>query len=59
MKEGGSGPEADARLLWQTVNTPNPRLRYTVGPAIQRAAVWLERLRPRAAIPEYYRLDRG
>ncbi len=57
------GPEPDgvARLLWRIVNTPNPRLRYTVGPAIQRAAVWMKRLLPYAVMEygmrRYYGLE--
>jgi NAD(P)-dependent dehydrogenase (short-subunit alcohol dehydrogenase family) len=39
-EQGGPGPEGVARLLWRIVNTPNPRLRYTVGATIQRAA-WI------------------
>src|ERR1700753_3884455 len=40
------GPEQIARLLHHVVNQRNPRLRYTIGPAAQRAAVWLKRLTP-------------
>jgi NAD(P)-dependent dehydrogenase (short-subunit alcohol dehydrogenase family) len=39
LKRTGPGPEGIAWLLWRIVNTPNPRLRYTVGLATQRAAV--------------------
>jgi hypothetical protein len=35
-EQHGPGPEGVARLLWRIVNTPHPRLRYTVGPATQR-----------------------
>jgi NAD(P)-dependent dehydrogenase (short-subunit alcohol dehydrogenase family) len=42
----GPGPEQVARLLYRIVNTRDPRLRYTIGPATQRAAVWLKRLLP-------------
>jgi NAD(P)-dependent dehydrogenase (short-subunit alcohol dehydrogenase family) len=37
-KQGGPRPDAVARLLWRIVNTRHPRLRYIVGPAIQRVA---------------------
>lgn len=49
-EQNGPEPEGVARLLYRIVNTPNPRLRYTTGPAIQRAAVWLKRLLPNAAL---------
>jgi NAD(P)-dependent dehydrogenase (short-subunit alcohol dehydrogenase family) len=42
----GPGPEQIARLLCEVVNKRNPRLRYTIGPLPQRAAVWLKRLAP-------------
>jgi NAD(P)-dependent dehydrogenase (short-subunit alcohol dehydrogenase family) len=45
-EQSGPGPEQVARLLARIVNTRNPRLRYTIGPAAQRAAVWLKRLLP-------------
>lgn len=31
-EQHGPGPDGVARLLWRIVNTPHPRLRYTVGP---------------------------
>ena len=49
-EQNGPGPEGVARLLHKIVTTPNPRLRYTVGPAVQRVAVWLKRLLPYAAL---------
>jgi NAD(P)-dependent dehydrogenase (short-subunit alcohol dehydrogenase family) len=49
-ERNGPGPEGVARLLLRIVNTPVPRLRYTVGPPLQRAAVWLKRLLPYAAL---------
>jgi len=59
-EQSGPGPESVARLLHRIVNTPDPRLRYTVGPPVQRAAVWLKRLLPNAALEygmrRYYRL---
>jgi NAD(P)-dependent dehydrogenase (short-subunit alcohol dehydrogenase family) len=45
-EQGGPGPEQIARLLYRIVNQRNPRLRYTIGPVPQRAAVWLKRLSP-------------
>jgi NAD(P)-dependent dehydrogenase (short-subunit alcohol dehydrogenase family) len=49
-EQGGPGPEGVARLLWRIVNTPNPRLPYTAGPAFQRAAVFMKRLLPYSVI---------
>jgi hypothetical protein len=46
----GADPAATARLLFRIVNHSRPRLRYTVGPAPERAAVWLKRLMPYAVI---------
>jgi NAD(P)-dependent dehydrogenase (short-subunit alcohol dehydrogenase family) len=51
-EQSGPGPEQVARLLYRIVNTSNPRLRYTIGPAQQRAAVWLKRLLP-YSVTEY------
>ena len=45
-EQNGPGPEQIARLLYRIVNQRNPRLRYTIGPIPQRAAVWLKRLAP-------------
>src|SRR3984885_12916258 len=45
-EQNGPGPEQIARLLHRVVNQRNPRLRYTIGPTAQRAAVWLKRLTP-------------
>jgi NAD(P)-dependent dehydrogenase (short-subunit alcohol dehydrogenase family) len=45
-EQSGPGPEQIARLLYRVVSRRNPRLRYTIGPAPQRAAVWLKRLLP-------------
>jgi NAD(P)-dependent dehydrogenase (short-subunit alcohol dehydrogenase family) len=45
-EQSGPGPEHIARLLYRIVNKRNPRLRYTIGPIPQRAAVWLKRLLP-------------
>jgi NAD(P)-dependent dehydrogenase (short-subunit alcohol dehydrogenase family) len=49
-EQGGPGPEQIARLLYRIVNQRNPRLRHTVGPAAQRAAVWLKRLLPYSVV---------
>ncbi len=51
-EQSGPGPEQIARLLYRIVNTRNPRLRYTIGPATQRAAVWLKRFLP-YSVTEY------
>jgi len=51
-EQSGPGPEHIARLLYRIVNTRDPRLRYTIGPATQRAAVWLKRLLP-YSVTEY------
>jgi NAD(P)-dependent dehydrogenase (short-subunit alcohol dehydrogenase family) len=45
-EQSGPGPEQIARLLHRIVNHRQPRLRYTIGPAPQRAAVWLKRWMP-------------
>jgi NAD(P)-dependent dehydrogenase (short-subunit alcohol dehydrogenase family) len=49
-EQNGPGPEAAARLVHRVISHSNPRLRYTVGPAPERAAVWLKRLLPYSAI---------
>jgi NAD(P)-dependent dehydrogenase (short-subunit alcohol dehydrogenase family) len=60
-EQHGSEPDGVARLLWRIVSTPNPRLRYTVGPPIQRSAVFMKRLLPYALMESgmrrYYGLD--
>jgi NAD(P)-dependent dehydrogenase (short-subunit alcohol dehydrogenase family) len=59
-EQSGPGPEQIARLLFRIVNKSNPRLRYTIGPVPQRAAVWLKRLLPYSVtefgIRSYFRL---
>jgi NAD(P)-dependent dehydrogenase (short-subunit alcohol dehydrogenase family) len=45
-EQGGPAPELVARLLHRIITRPRPRLRYTVGPVPERAAVWLKRLMP-------------
>jgi len=61
-EQNGPGPEIVAQLVNRVVNTRNPRLRYTVGPPVQRMAVWMKRLLPNAAMEygmrKYYGLDR-
>ena len=49
-EQAGAAPEAIARLLYGIINRAHPRLRYTVGPAPQRAVVWLKRLMPYAVV---------
>jgi NAD(P)-dependent dehydrogenase (short-subunit alcohol dehydrogenase family) len=62
-EQNGPGPEQIARLLYRIVSQRNPRLRYTIGPAPQRAAVWLRRLLPHSiteyGMRTYYGLDRS
>jgi NAD(P)-dependent dehydrogenase (short-subunit alcohol dehydrogenase family) len=61
-EQSGPGPEQIARLLYRIVQQRNPRLRYTIGPGAQRAAVWLKRLLPNSVleygIRSYYGLNR-
>jgi NAD(P)-dependent dehydrogenase (short-subunit alcohol dehydrogenase family) len=45
-EQSGPAPIRLAALIERIVNTHDPRLRYTAGPASQRAAVWLKRLVP-------------
>jgi len=58
--EGGT-PEAVARLLERILEDPSPRLRYTVGPLVQRAAAELRKIVPARlfewGLAKYYRLD--
>jgi hypothetical protein len=54
-EQAGPSPEAIARLLHKVIRNPSPRLRYTAGPAEQRAAVWLKRLLPYAVIEKIMR----
>ncbi len=49
-EQGGPSPEGIALLLHKIVNNPRPRLRYTAGPAAQRAAVWIKRTMPYAVV---------
>ena len=61
-EQHGAGPEPIARLVYRIVKQRNPRLRYTVGPLPQRAAVWLKRLGPYSvvefALRTYYGLGK-
>src|ERR1041385_2571424 len=61
-ERNGPGPESVAKVLWRIVNTAKPPLRYTTGPTVQRAAVWLKRMAPYAAVEygmgKYYGLGR-
>jgi NAD(P)-dependent dehydrogenase (short-subunit alcohol dehydrogenase family) len=60
-EQQGPSPNKIAQLVLRIVNQPNPRLRYTVGPGIQRAAVFLKRLLPYRLLEygmrKYYRLN--
>jgi NAD(P)-dependent dehydrogenase (short-subunit alcohol dehydrogenase family) len=49
-EQGGPDPEMVARLVGRVIDTGRPRLRYTTGPAVERAAIWLKRLLPWSAI---------
>ena len=49
-EQNGAGPEKIARLVHRVVNQRNPRLRYAIGPAPQRAAIWLKRLLPNTLV---------
>jgi NAD(P)-dependent dehydrogenase (short-subunit alcohol dehydrogenase family) len=54
-EQAGPSPDAIARLLRKAIRNPHPRLRYTAGPAGQRAAIWLKRLLPYAVIEKIMR----
>jgi NAD(P)-dependent dehydrogenase (short-subunit alcohol dehydrogenase family) len=58
-EQNGPGPEAVAKLVYRVIQTRHPRLRYTVGPGVQRAAVWLKRVTPYAVIEKAMRLYYG
>jgi len=45
-EQNGPDPSGIAKLVARVVSNPNPRLRYTIGPAAERAAIWLKRLGP-------------
>lgn len=54
-EQSGPQPEGVARLVYRVIQKPHPRLRYTVGPVMQRAAVWLKRLMPYAVVEKAMR----
>jgi NAD(P)-dependent dehydrogenase (short-subunit alcohol dehydrogenase family) len=47
-EQAGPDPAVVAKVVHRVLQDPNPRLRYTTGPVMQRAAVWLKRLGPNA-----------
>jgi NAD(P)-dependent dehydrogenase (short-subunit alcohol dehydrogenase family) len=49
-EQAGPEPIGVARVVLKVLETKRPRLRYTTGPAIQRAAVLLKRLAPYSLI---------
>ena len=49
-EQKGPPPQGVAALVSKVIDNPRPRLRYSVGPAPQRAAIWLKRLLPYAAM---------
>jgi NAD(P)-dependent dehydrogenase (short-subunit alcohol dehydrogenase family) len=57
-EQSNPGPERIARLVYKIITTANPRLRYTIGPGSQRAAVLLKRIAPYSlvekAMTSYY-----
>ncbi len=54
-EQGGPHPDGVARLVYRVMQKRNPRLRYTVGPVLQRAAVWLKRMMPYAVVEKAMR----
>ena len=48
-EQNGPDPANIAKLVARIADNPNPRLRYTIGPVAERAAIWLKRLGPAAA----------
>ena len=52
----GADPDGVARLVHRIIRNPRPRLRYTAGPALQRAAIWLKRVMPYAVMERAMRL---
>ncbi len=58
-EQGGPPPEQIAALLHRIVNLRRPRLRYTIGPPAQRAAVWLKRFLPYSVIERGMRMYYG
>lgn len=57
----GPDPKKVARLLHRILQSENPRLRYTVGPASERAAACIQRFLPNSLIErmmrKHYHLD--
>jgi NAD(P)-dependent dehydrogenase (short-subunit alcohol dehydrogenase family) len=49
-EQAGPDPMGVARVVLKVLETTRPRLRYTTGPALQRAAVLLKRLAPYALL---------
>ena len=58
-EQSGPEPEQIAALLHRIVNSRDPRLRYTIGPPVQRAAIWLKRLLPYSLIERGMRMYYG
>jgi NAD(P)-dependent dehydrogenase (short-subunit alcohol dehydrogenase family) len=54
-EQAGPDPECVARLVYRVMETREPRLRYTVGTGVQRAAVWLKRVLPYAVMEKAMR----
>jgi NAD(P)-dependent dehydrogenase (short-subunit alcohol dehydrogenase family) len=55
-EQAGPAPDKIARLVHKLIHTRKPRLRYTVGPMPQRAAVWLKRMAPYSVIEKAMKL---
>jgi NAD(P)-dependent dehydrogenase (short-subunit alcohol dehydrogenase family) len=55
-EQAGPKPDKIARLIHKLIHTRNPRLRYTVGPMPQRAAVWLKRIAPYSVVEKAIKL---
>jgi len=49
-EQAGPAPDRVAELVYGVTQRRNPRLRYTAGSRVQRAAVWLKRLTPNALV---------
>ena len=49
-EQSGPDPAGVARVVLKVLESRHPRLRYTTGPAIQRAAVLLKRIAPYSLI---------
>jgi NAD(P)-dependent dehydrogenase (short-subunit alcohol dehydrogenase family) len=49
-EQNGPDPAGIARLIGRIVSKPKPRLRYTIGPVAERAAIWIKRLGPAALV---------